>query len=96
MPTDTRKQLRTVDITCYATVIQTFSERLSFRDLAEKTRQNYVSCLKIFFAWCVVFLASKEADLLDYDDFRLLLRARAGGQSGRKACMMNGWLSLLD
>lgn len=81
MPTDTRKQLRTVDITCYATVIQTFSERLSFRNLAEKTRQNYVSCLKIFFAWCVVFLASKEADLLDYDDFRLLLRARAGGQS---------------
>ena len=73
MPTETRKKLRTVDITCYSSVIQTFSERLNFRNLAEKTRQNYVSCLKIFFAWCVVFLASKEADLLDYDDFRLFL-----------------------
>jgi len=73
MPTETRKKLRTVDITCYSAVIQTFSERLSFRNLAEKTHENYVSCLKIFFAWCVVFLASKGADLLDYDDFRLFL-----------------------
>ena len=73
MPTESRKKLRTVDISYYATVIQTFSERLAFRNLAEKTRQNYVSCLKIFFAWCVVFLYSKEARLLDYDDFRLFL-----------------------
>ena len=73
MPTETRKKLRTVDITCYSAVIQTFSERLSFRNLAEKTHENYVSCLKIFLAWCVVFLASKGADLLDYDDFRLFL-----------------------
>lgn len=73
MPTETRKKLRTVDISYYASVIQTFSERLSFRNLAKKTCQNYVSCLKIFFAWCVVFLAAKEANLLDYDDFRLFL-----------------------
>ncbi len=73
MPSETRKKLRTVDITCYSTVIQTFSQRLAFRNLKEKTRENYVSCLKIFFAWCVVFLASKEAGLLDYDDFRLFL-----------------------
>ena len=73
MPSETRKQLKTVDITYYTTVIQTFSERLRYRNLAETTRQNYVSCLKIFFAWCVVFLASKGAELLDYNDYRLFL-----------------------
>jgi hypothetical protein len=73
MSSETRKKLRTVDISCYLAVIQTFSERLQYRNLKDKTCQNYVSCLKIFFAWCVVFLASKSADLLDYDDFRLFL-----------------------
>ena len=73
MSSETRKKLRAVDISCYLTVIQTFSERLQYRNLKEKTRLNYVSCLKIFFAWCVVFLASKSADLLDYDEFRLFL-----------------------
>ena len=73
MPSDTRKKLRTVDITCYLSVIQTFLERLKFRNLKDKTLQNYVACLKIFLAWCVVFLSSKSADLLDYDDFRLFL-----------------------
>ena len=73
MPSETRKKLRTVDITCYSTMIQTFSDRLQFRNLAEKTRQNYISCLKIFFAWCVVFLSSKNAELLNYDDYRLFL-----------------------
>ena len=73
MSSETRKKLRAVDISCYLTVIQTFSERLQYRNLKDKTCQNYVSCLKIFFAWCVVFLASKSADLLDYDDFRLFL-----------------------
>ena len=73
MSTETRKKLKTVDITVYSAVIQTFSERLSFRNLAERTRENYVSNLKTFFAWCVVFLASKGSDLLDYDDFRLFL-----------------------
>lgn len=73
MSSETRKKLRTVDIACYSTVIQTFSQRLAYRNLKEKTRENYVSCLKIFFAWCVVFLASKEAEALDYGDFRLFL-----------------------
>ena len=73
MSSETRKKLRTVDISCYLAVIQTFSERLQYRNLKEKTRLNYVSCLKIFFAWCVVFLASKSADLLDYDDLRNLV-----------------------
>ena len=73
MPSETRKKLKTVDISCYSTVIQTFSERLQYRNLAEKTHQNYVSCLKIFFAWCVVYLDSKDAKLLDYDDYRLFL-----------------------
>ena len=73
MPSDTRKKLRNVDITCYLSVIQTFLERLKFRNLKDKTLQNYVACLKIFLAWCVVFLSSKSADLLDYDDFRLFL-----------------------
>lgn len=73
MPSEIRKKLRNVDISFYSTVIQTFSERLSFRNLAKRTRDNYVSCLKTFLAWCVVFLASKKAELLDYDDFRLFL-----------------------
>jgi site-specific recombinase XerD len=73
MPSDTRKKLRNADITCYSTVIQTFSERLQYRNFKDRTFYNYVSCLKIFFAWCVVFLASKSADLLDYDDYRLFL-----------------------
>lgn len=73
MPSEIRKKLRTVDITCYLAVIQIFSERLQFRNLKENTRKNYVSCLTIFFAWCVVFLGSKGAELLDYDDFRQFL-----------------------
>ncbi len=32
MPTETRKKLRTVDISCYLAVIQTFSERLQYRN----------------------------------------------------------------
>ena len=46
MPSDTRKKLRTVDITCYLSVIQTFSEQIQFRNLKDKTWQNYFACLK--------------------------------------------------
>lgn len=73
MPTETREKLRTVDITCYENDIQTFSDRLNFRNLAKNTCQNYISCLKLFFAWCVKFCSSKEATLLGYDDFRMFL-----------------------
>lgn len=73
MSSETRKKLKTVDITCYSSVIQTFADRLRLRNLSAGTLQNYISNLKIFLAWCVLFLTSKKADLLDYDDFRLFI-----------------------
>ena len=73
MPSETRKQLTTVDISHYSSVIDTFRERLKLRNLSERTLLNYVSCLILFFAWCVLNLDSKPASLLDYADFRQFL-----------------------
>ena len=73
MSSETRKKLKTVDITCYSSVIQTFADRLRLRNLSAGTLRNYISNLKIFLAWCVLFLTSKKVDLLDYDDFRLFI-----------------------
>lgn len=58
---DIRKSLTTVDISQYDAVIETFSKRLEARNLAESTAFSYIGCLKIFFAWCVLYLASKAA-----------------------------------
>ncbi len=93
MPSDARKKLKTVDTTCYLAVIQTFSERLQYRNLKERTHQNYVSCLTIFFAWCVVFLTAKSADLLDYDDYRLFLGFLDG--EGLKPRTINVYIATL-
>ena len=54
---DTRKQLRTVDISCYDKELAIFREKLSFRELASSTVRNYLSNLKIILAWVVMFLA---------------------------------------
>lgn len=70
---DSRKQLTTVDISPYGSVVETFSERLRARNLAKSTVGNYIACFKIFLAWCVVYLASKVVTLLDYDDFRAFI-----------------------
>lgn len=70
---DIRKSLTTVDISHYDSVIETFSERLRARNLAKNTALNYIACLKIFFAWCVLYLASKAAMALDYEDFRAFI-----------------------
>lgn len=73
MPTETRSKLKGIDITCYSATIQTFTERLKYRNLSERTCQTYVSNLKIFLAWCGMCLGYKEADHLDYKDFRLFV-----------------------
>ena len=73
MPSETRKKLTTVDISCYKSVVDTFRERLKLRNLSEHTWMNYVSSLIIFLAWCVLNLDSKSACLLDYADFRQFL-----------------------
>ena len=70
---DIRKSLTTVDISQYDSVIETFSKRLEARNLAESTAFSYIGCLKIFFAWCVLYLASKAAMALDYEDFRAFI-----------------------
>ena len=70
MQSEARKHLKTVDISTYTPEISTFEDRLHQRNLASSTIRNYLACLKIFFAWCVVYLSSKAAMLLDYDDFR--------------------------
>ena len=70
---DIRKTLTTVDISQYDSVIETYSERLKARNLAENTALSYIACLKIFFAWCVLYLASKAAMTLDYEDFRAFI-----------------------
>ena len=73
MPSETRKLLTTVDTSCYSPTVDTFRERLKMRNLSESTRENYVSNLITFFAWCVLFLKSKPAAILDYADFRQFL-----------------------
>ena len=70
MYSDIRKQLKTVDITCYDSQISVFSDRLGLRNLKKGTLQNFISCLKIFLAWCVMFLSSKGVEHISYDDFR--------------------------
>ena len=70
---DTRKQLKTVDISCYSKELATFQEKLKFRELAASTISNYLSNLKIILAWVVMFLSSKPADRISYDDFRMFL-----------------------
>jgi len=74
MQTESRKLLKTVDISTYTPVLDTFEERLRQRNLAKSTIKNYVGYLTIFFAWCVAFLSSKAAILLDYDDFRAFFK----------------------
>lgn len=76
---DTRKQLKTVDISCYSKELATFQEKLKFRELAASTISNYLSNLKIILAWVVMFLSSKPADRISYDDFRMFLEFLTSG-----------------
>lgn len=76
---ETRKQLKTVDISCYNKELATFQEKLKFRELAASTVKNYLSNLKSILAWVVMFLASKPADQISYDDFRKFLEFLTSG-----------------
>ena len=71
---DTRKKLKTIDISVYNPVITRFEDRLKLRNLTRGTLVNYLSCLKLFLAWCVLVLLSKPSDRLGYDDFRSFLQ----------------------
>ena len=73
MNQETRQQLKTVNLSFYNTEIARFEERLKLRNLAKSTFVNYLACLKIFLAWCVLTLSSKPADRISYDDFRAFL-----------------------
>lgn len=74
MQSNARKNLKSVDISFYNPEITTIAQRLQHLNLAPNTLRDYLACIKIFFAWCVVYLASKSAMLLDYDDFRAFLQ----------------------
>ena len=73
MNQETRQHLKTVDLSVYNAEITQFEERLKLRNLARSTFVNYLACLKIFLAWCVLTLSSKPADRINYDDFRSFL-----------------------
>ena len=45
---ETRKELKTTDISVYKPVITRFEDRLKLRNLAKGTFANYLLCLKIF------------------------------------------------
>ena len=90
---DTRNQLKNVDISCYNKELTVFEEKLSFRELAASTVRNYLSNLKIFLAWVVMFLSSKPADRITYDDFRSFLDFLAAG--GLKPRSINVYIATL-
>lgn len=77
---DTRQLLKTTDLSFYTPEISRFEEKLKLRKLAGSTFNNYVSCLKIFLAWCVLTLSSKPADRISYDDFRAFLHFLDSGE----------------
>ncbi|MBP5169583.1 MAG: tyrosine-type recombinase/integrase [Oscillospiraceae bacterium] len=74
MNQETRQQLKAIDLSVYNAEITQFEERLKLRNLATSTFTNYLACLKIFLAWCILALSSKPADRISYDDFRAFLR----------------------
>ena len=90
---DTRKQLKTVDISCYDKELATFQEKLKFRELAASTVKNYLSSLKIILAWVVMFLSSKPADRISYDDFRMFLDFLTSG--GLKPRSVNVYIATM-
>ena len=75
---ETRRKLKNTDISVYKPAITQFEDRLRLRNLASGTFSNYLSCLKIFLAWCVLMLSSKPSDRLSYDDFRSFLQFLQG------------------
>ncbi len=77
---ETRKQLRTTDLSVYTQEISRFEEKLKLRNLARSTFNNYMSCLKIFLAWCILTLSSKPSDRISYDDFRTFIHFLESGE----------------
>ena len=46
---DIRKKLKSIDISCYASELTAFEEKLHFRELSKSTIKNYLANLKIIF-----------------------------------------------